>query len=79
MYNKEVMCIYDLYFKSVAESLAERLGDDDTLPMSGIRIVPKEAYIASTGGTQCLNTSSVYYYYYYYIINILDLNFGPMY
>lgn len=42
------MCIYDLYFKNVAEGLAENMGDDDTLPMSGVRVVPKEAYTAST-------------------------------
>jgi hypothetical protein len=54
MYNEEVMCIYDSYFKCVAEGIAKNLGEDVTLPMSGVRIVPKEAFAASTEGKQCL-------------------------
>jgi hypothetical protein len=53
MYNEEVMRVYDLYFKCVAEGLAENMGDDDALPMSGVRVMPKEAYTASTEG-KCL-------------------------
>jgi hypothetical protein len=53
MYNEEVMCIYDHYFKCVAKGLAENMGEDDTLPMSGVRVVPKESYTASTEG-KCL-------------------------
>jgi hypothetical protein len=44
------MYIYDSYFKCVAEGIAEKMGEDVTLPMSGVRILPKEAFIASTEG-----------------------------
>jgi hypothetical protein len=50
MYNEEVMYIYDNYFKCVAEGIAQNLGEDVTLPMSGVRVVPKEAFAGSTGG-----------------------------
>jgi hypothetical protein len=38
----------------VAEGIAKDLGEDVTLPMSGVRIMPKEAFAASTEGKQCL-------------------------
>jgi hypothetical protein len=50
MYNEEVMYIYDTYFKCVAKCCAEQLGEDDTLPMSGVRIVTKECFEPSVGG-----------------------------
>ncbi|XP_023713841.1 probable ATP-dependent RNA helicase DDX60 [Cryptotermes secundus] len=54
MYNEEVMCIYDIYFKCVAEGIANNLGEDVTLPMSGVRIMPREAFVASTEGPMSL-------------------------
>jgi hypothetical protein len=49
-YNEEVMYVYDNYFKSVAKECRERMGEDDTLPLSGTRIVPREPFIHSTKG-----------------------------
>jgi hypothetical protein len=54
MYNEEVMYIYDNYFKCVAEGIAKNLGEDIILPMSGVRIVPKEALTPSTEGKKRL-------------------------
>jgi hypothetical protein len=50
MYNDEVMDIYDNYFRCVAKGFAEKLGEDVTLPMSGVHIVPEEAFMPSTEG-----------------------------
>lgn len=50
MYNEEVMSVYDSYFRFVAKDCADKLGDDDTLPMSGVRIVTKESFEPSTEG-----------------------------
>jgi hypothetical protein len=50
MYNEEVMCIYDNYFKCVASDCADKLGDDDTLPLSGVRIKTGGNLRPSTGG-----------------------------
>jgi len=49
-YNEEVMYVYDNYFKSVAKECRERMGEDDTLPLSGTRIVPQEPFIHDTEG-----------------------------
>lgn len=49
-YNEEVMYVYDNYFKSVAKECRERMGEDDTLPLSGTRIVPREPFIHNTEG-----------------------------
>jgi hypothetical protein len=49
-YNEEVMYVFDNYFRSVAKECRERMGDDDTLPLSGNRIVPREPFNQSTEG-----------------------------
>jgi hypothetical protein len=54
-YNEEVMYVYDNYFKSVAKECRERMGEDDTLPLSGTRIVPREPYIHDTKGNVTCN------------------------
>lgn len=50
MYNEEVMYIYDNYFRFVAKDCAKRMGDDDTLPVSGVRIETKESFKPYTEG-----------------------------
>jgi hypothetical protein len=50
IYNEEVMYVYDNYFRFVAKDCAEKLGDDDTLPMSGVRIETRESFKPSTEG-----------------------------
>lgn len=50
MYNEEVMCIYDNYFKCVANDCADRLEGDGTLPMSGVCIMPEGNFRTSAEG-----------------------------
>jgi len=50
MYNEEVMCIYDNYFKCVANDCAGRLEGDETLPMSGVRIMTEGNFGQSAEG-----------------------------
>jgi hypothetical protein len=50
MYNEDVMCRDDNYFRCVARECADKLGDDDSLPMSGVRIKTEGNFRPSTGG-----------------------------
>lgn len=50
MYNEEVMCIYDNYFKCVANDCADRMESDETLPMSGVRIMREGNFRPSAEG-----------------------------
>jgi hypothetical protein len=49
-YNEEVMYVYDNYFKNVAKECREKMGEDNVLPLSGTRIVPREPFNHSTEG-----------------------------
>lgn len=70
------MYIYDNYFRCVAKDCADRLGDDDTLPLSGVRIVTRGDFRPSTEGNPFKITV-------FLITNIsmqfVDENAGPIY
>jgi hypothetical protein len=44
------MCIYDNYFRCVANDCAERLEGDETLPMSEVHIMTKGNFKPSAEG-----------------------------
>lgn len=54
MYNEEVLCIYDNYFRCVANDCADRLEGDETLPMSGVRIMTEGNFRPSAEGPMTL-------------------------
>jgi hypothetical protein len=78
MYNEEVMCVYDSYFRIVAKDCAENVGDDDTLPMSGIRVGTKDLFEPSTEGNNLKwITFNVCDYHHYSVLR--DWDVGAMY
>lgn len=67
MYNEEVMCIYDNYFRCVANDCADKLKGDEILPMSGVHIMTKGDFRPSAEGNPFkisvfLNTNNLFIY-----------------
>ncbi|XP_067006514.2 probable ATP-dependent RNA helicase DDX60 [Anabrus simplex] len=52
VYNEEVKFMYDHYFRCVANHIANKFGDDDTLPLSGVRFGPAEPVVLQPQGVE---------------------------